>query len=136
MSLTQALVSAMSGLKVNQSSLALVSANVANAGTPGYVRKTVNQVAVAGNGTGIGVRISAIQRELDSYVQTQLRTENSGASYATTRADMFTRLQNVYGTPGADGSLDSVFNNFNQSLQVLSSSPGDQAAQGAVVSSA
>ncbi len=136
MSLTQALVSAMSGLKVNQSSLALVSANVANAGTPGYVRKTVNQVAVAGNGTGIGVRISAIQRELDSYVQTQLRTENSGASYATTRADMFTRLQNVYGTPGADGSLESVFNNFNQSLQVLSSSPGDQAAQGAVVSSA
>mgnify|MGYP000424454107 CR=1 FL=1 len=64
MSLSQALVSAISGLKVNQSSLALVAANVSNAETPGYVRKTVIQVAVSGNNTGIGVRISAIQRDL------------------------------------------------------------------------
>jgi flagellar hook-associated protein 1 FlgK len=136
MSLTQALVSAISGLKVNQSSLALVSANVANAGTPGYVRKTVSQVSVAGNGTGIGVRISSIQRELDNYVQRQLRTENSGASYATTRADMFTRLQNVYGDPGTDATLESVFNKFSDSLQALSSSPDDPAARGSVVCAA
>lgn len=136
MSLTQALVSAIAGLKVNQSSLALVSANVANAGTAGYVRKTVNQVSVSGSGTGIGVRISEIQRELDSYVQKQLRTENSGASYATARANMYTRLQNVYGDPGSDATLETVFNNFNDSLQALSSSPDDPAARGAVVSAA
>ena len=65
MSLTQALSAAIAGLKVNQTGLALVAANVANADTPGYVRKTVNQVAVAGNDTGISVHISAIQRELD-----------------------------------------------------------------------
>ncbi|MBI1204659.1 MAG: flagellar hook-associated protein FlgK [Rhodopseudomonas sp.] len=136
MSLSQALNSAVAGLKVNQSSLALVSANVANAGTAGYVRKTVNQVSVAGNGTGVSVRISAIQRELDTYVQKQLRTENAGASYATTRADMFSRLQDVYGAPGSDSALETVFNNFTQSLQGLSSSPDDAAAQGAVVSAA
>ena len=136
MSLSQALNSAVAGLKVNQSSLALVSANVANAGTAGYVRKTVNQVSVAGNGTGVSVRISAIQRELDTYVQKQLRTENSGASYATTRADMYSRLQDVYGTPGSDSALETVFNNFTQSLQGLSSSPADAAAQGSVVSAA
>jgi flagellar hook-associated protein 1 FlgK len=136
MSLSQALASAIGGLKVNQSSLALVSANVANAGTAGYVRKTVNQVATAASGTGVSVRISAIQRELDSYVQKQLRVENSGASYATTRADMFARLQNVYGDPGSDASLETVFNNFTESLQALSSSPDDPAARGAVVSSA
>ena len=88
MSLTQALSAAISGLKVNQSGLALVAANVANADTPGYVRKTVNQVATAGNNTGISVSISAIQRELDTYVQRQLRVENSGASYADTRAQI------------------------------------------------
>ena len=45
MSLSQALAAAISGLRVNQTSLTLVAANVANAGTPGYVRKTVDQVA-------------------------------------------------------------------------------------------
>lgn len=136
MSLSQALVSAMSGLKVNQASLALVSANVANADTPGYIRKTVNQVAVAGNNTGIGVRVSAIQRELDTYVQRQLRVENSGASYASTRADFYTRLQTVYGTPGSDSALETVYNQFTTALQALSTSPDDTAARSSVISTA
>lgn len=134
MSLTQALVSAISGLKVNQSSIAMVSANVANAGTAGYVRKTVNQVSVAGTDTGIGVRISAIQRELDTYVQSQLRVENAGANYATTRANMLNRLQGVYGTPGSNASLETIYNNFTSALQALSSSPDNSAAQSQVVS--
>src|SRR5664280_2941181 len=108
MSLSQALSAAIAGLKVNQSSLALVAANVANADTPGYVRKTVNQVAVAGNNTGISVNISAIQRELDTYVQRQLRVENSGASYADMRAQMYQQLQDVYGQPGSSNTLESV----------------------------
>lgn len=129
MSLTQALVSAISGLKANQSSLALVSANVANAGTPGYVRKTATQVAVAGNSTGIGVRVSSIQREFDSYVLSQMRTENAGASYATTRSNILNQLQTVYGDPGSQSSLETVFNNFTSALQALSSSPDDIAAR-------
>lgn len=136
MSLTQALSAAIAGLKVNQSSLALVAANVANADTPGYVRKTVNQVAVAGNNTGISVNISAITRELDAYVQRQLRVENSGASYADTRAQMYQQLQGVYGQPGSDNTLESVYNNFTTSLQALSSSPDDPAARSSVISTA
>ena len=61
MSLSQALATAISGLRANQAGLSLVAANVANADTPGYVRKTVNQVAIAGNGTGIGVQVSRDQ---------------------------------------------------------------------------
>lgn len=136
MSLSQALVSAMSGLKVNQQSLALVAANVANADTPGYIRKTVNQVAIAGNNTGIGVRVSAIQRELDTYVQRQLRIENSGATYASTRADFYNRLQTIYGTPGSATALDTIYNNFTDALQALSTSPDDTAARSSVISTA
>ena len=136
MSLSQALVSAISGLKVNQSGLALVAANVANADTPGYVRKTVNQVATAGNNTGIGVRVSAIQRELDHYVQRQLRVENSGASYADTRAQFYQRLQDIYGQPGSDNALETVYNNFTSALQALSTSPDDGAARSSVISTA
>lgn len=136
MSLTQALSAAISGLRVNQSGLSLVAANVANADTPGYVRKTVAQVATAGNNTGISVRMSGIQRELDSYVQRQLRVENSGASYATTRAQVLNQLQDVYGQPGSNNTLESVYNTFTNALQTLSSSPDDSAARSAVLSAA
>jgi flagellar hook-associated protein 1 FlgK len=136
MSLTQALSAAIAGLKANQSALTLVASNVANADTPGYVRKSVNQVATAGNNTGIGVQVTSVQRELDTYVQKQLRTENAGASYADTLSDMYSRLQDVYGTPGSDAALESVYNNFTSALQSLSTSPDDPAAQGAVISTA
>lgn len=136
MSLSQALSVAISGLKVNQSGLALVAANVANADTPGYVRKTVTQVAQSGNGTGISVRMSGVQRELDTYVQSQLRTENSGASYATTRSTALDQLQDVYGTPGSANTLESVYNTFTNALQALQASPDDSAAKSAVLSAA
>jgi flagellar hook-associated protein 1 FlgK len=136
MSLTQALSAAISGLKVNQSGLALVAANVANADTPGYVRKIVNQVAVAGNDTGISVNISAIQRVLDSYVQRQLRVENSGAAYADKRAELYQQLQDIYGQPGSANTLETVYNNFTNALQALTTSPDDVAARSSVISAA
>ncbi|HEY4139941.1 MAG TPA: flagellar hook-associated protein FlgK [Pseudolabrys sp.] len=136
MSLSQALSAAISGLQVNQAGLALVAANVANADTPGYIRKTVTQVATAGNGTGISVYMSGVQRELDTYIQSQLRTENSGASYATTRSQALDQLQDVYGTPGSANTLESVYNTFTNSLQALQSSPDDSAARSAVISAA
>src|SRR6185312_3016622 len=136
MSLSQALSAAISGLNVSQSSLALVAANVANADTPGYVRKTVDQVATAGNGTGIGVRISTVQRQLDQYVQQQLRVENAGASYATTLSQFYDRLQGVFGSPGTANTLESGYNNFTSALQALSTSPDDAAARSSVISAA
>lgn len=136
MSLSQALISSIAGLNTTQANLALVSSNVANAGTPGYVRKTGNQVATAANGTAVGVRTVSVQRELDTYVQKQLRTENAGASYADIRAQFYSQLQSVYGTPGSDTALDTVFNNFTSAVQTLASSPDDASAQAGVVGTA
>jgi len=135
MSLTQALSSALSGLQVTQANIAMVAANVANADTPGYTRKVVNQVATGAN-TSIGVRVSDIQRQLDLYIQKQLRTENAGASYADTRARMYSQLQDIYGQPGADTSLEASYNSFTSSLQALSTSPADPGARTAVINSA
>ena len=135
MSLTQALSSALSGLQVNQAGIALVAANVANADTPGYTRKTMDQVAT-GTSTSIGVRVSDIQRQIDLYIQRQLRIENSGASYADTRARMYSQLQEIYGQPGSDTSLEGVYNRFTTALQVLSTSPDDPGARTSVVNSA
>jgi flagellar hook-associated protein 1 len=136
MSLTQSLATALSGLQVNQARIAIVSSNVANADTPGYVRKTVQQVPTIGNGSDIGVRMADVQRTLDQYVQRQLRNENSGATYADTRAAMYSQLQDVYGQPGADNSLDTIYNNFTSALQALSTSPDDPAARSSALSAA
>lgn len=136
MSLAQALATAASGLRVTQAGLAVVAGNVANAQTPGYVRKTMDQVAVAGGGVGSGVRVSAINRELDLYIQRQLRTETSGGSYADLRAQFYDRLQQVYGDPGSATSLETVFNNLTTSLQALQTSPESSSARSDVLNKA
>jgi flagellar hook-associated protein 1 len=136
MSLSQALAAAVSGLHASQTGLALVAANVANADTPGYVRKTPTLVTTAAGDFGVGVQVAAVNRELDAQVQRQLRIESSGASYADLRAQFYQRLQSFYGSPGADGTLETVFNNFTSALQALSTSPDSGAARSTVLNSA
>src|SRR5262249_48325623 len=116
MSLSQALATAVTGLRASQAGLSLVAGNVANAETPGYVRKTAAQVETAVGDFGIGVRVDAINRVLDQYVQRQLQVETSGASYADLRAQFYDRLQGVYGAPGSDSALETTFNNFLTTL--------------------
>ena len=136
MGLSQALSTAMSGLRATQASLALVSSNVANAETPGYVKKTVNQVAGTTGEFGSSVLINGVNRQLDQYLQTQLRTETSGASYADVRSSYLANLQNVYGNPDESGTIESAFNNLLTAFQGLSTSPDSQSARIGAVSAA
>jgi flagellar hook-associated protein 1 FlgK len=136
MSLSQALYTAMSGLRATQASLALVSSNVANAETPGYVRKTVNQIAGVTGDFGSSVRINGVNRELDQYLQTQIRTETSGAAYADVRSTFLTNLQTVYGNPDSTGTIEDAFNALTTAVQGLSTSPDSQSARIGVVNAA
>jgi|SoiMethySBSTD1v2_1073268.scaffolds.fasta_scaffold61270_2 flagellar hook-associated protein 1 FlgK len=129
MGLGQALTSAVSGLRVTQSSLSIVSGNISNAETPGYVRKSVTQVAAASANITIGVRLSAVNRELDTYLQAQLRTESSGGTYAGTLADYYARLQAVFGQPGASNALATKLNDLTGAAQTLSTSPDSSSAR-------
>jgi flagellar hook-associated protein 1 FlgK len=134
MSLSQALSTSTAGLRTTQSALALIASNVANAETPGYVRKTLVQSTTAAGTNGVGVRVASINRELDIYLQRQLRTEAAGGSYANLRADFYKRLQSIYGTPGGNAALETTFNNFTNALQALATSPDAAAARSAVIS--
>ncbi|MGB9367929.1 MAG: flagellar hook-associated protein FlgK [Xanthobacteraceae bacterium] len=136
MGLGQALSAAVSGLRVTQSNLALVASNIANAETPGYVRKSASQVANASGDVTIGVRLSSIGRELDQYLQRQLRTEAAGGGYASTRADYFQRLQGILGQPGDNNALETVFNGFVTALQSLATSPDSGATRYGVLTAA
>src|SRR5665213_82316 len=136
MGLSSALATAMSGLRANQAALSIVSGNVANAQTPGYVTQTPNQIEVATGTSGTSVDVTGVSRQLDLYVQSQLRTETAGSGYADQMSNILGQLQNVYGTPGGDGTLENTYNNFTSALQALSTSQGSESAQTAALGAA
>src|SRR6266849_3346657 len=74
MSLGSALAIAMSGLRANQAALAIVSSNIANAQTPGYVTQRINQVETLTGDTGASVSVTGVNRELDQFIQAPLRS--------------------------------------------------------------
>jgi flagellar hook-associated protein 1 FlgK len=136
MGLSSALASAMSGLRANQAALSIVSSNVANSQTPGYVAQTPNQIEVVNGGFGATAMTNGVSRELDTFVQNQLRTETGGSGYADQMANILKQLQNVYGSPGNDGTLETALNNFTSALQALSTSAGSSSAQTVAVGAA
>src|ERR1700761_706141 len=136
MGLSSALATAMSGISANQAALSIISSNVANVNTPGYVDQKTNQIEAASGGTGSSVVVTGVSRQLDLFVQNQLRTETSGGAYADQISNILSQLQSVYGTPGGDGTLETALSNFTTALQSLSNNPGDSSAQGVALSAA
>ncbi|MGY3451231.1 flagellar hook-associated protein FlgK [Bradyrhizobium sp. USDA 4353] len=136
MGLSSALATAMSGLRSTQAALSIISSNVANANTPGYVAQNPNQIEVASGGFGSTVMTTGVNRQLDLFVQNQLRTETSGGAYANQMANILTQLQSVYGTPGGSGTIETALNNFTTALQSLSNNPSNQSAQSVALSAA
>src|SRR5215475_7499406 len=136
MGLSSSLATAMAGIRANQAALSIISSNVANANTPGYVTQNPNQIEVASGTTGSSVMVTGVNRTLDLFVQNQLRTETSGGAYADQISNILSQLQSVYGTPGGEGTLETSLSNFTTALQSLSNNPGDSSAQAVALSAA
>lgn len=136
MGLGTALSSALSGIRATQVGIGVVATNVANAETPGYSRKTLSLETALAGGSGIGVRVANVNRELDIYVQRQLRTELAGANYIDIIAQVRQQIDRMYGEPGAASALDTIVNGFTNSLQALSADPQSVSTRQAVVNAA
>jgi flagellar hook-associated protein 1 len=136
MSLGSALAIAMSGLRANQAALSIVSSNVSNAQTPGYVSQGVIQVETQTADAGASVSVTGVNRTLNQFVQSQLRTETAGGAYADQIASVLTQLQSVYGTPGSAGTLENAYSNFTTALQSLSTTSGSASSQITAVTAA
>ena len=136
MGLSSSLATAMAGIRANQAALSIISSNVANANTPGYVDQSPTQIEVASGTTGSSVMVTGVNRQLDTFVQNQLRTETSGGAYADQISNILSQLQSVYGTPGGEGTLETSLSNFTTALQSLSNNPSDSSAQAVALSAA
>ncbi|MHA1523036.1 MAG: flagellar hook-associated protein FlgK [Alphaproteobacteria bacterium] len=123
MGLSGALFAANSGLSATSASLDLVARNIANADTPGYTRKSFEQVPVAVAGQTTGVRTSQITRAVDNLLLGQVRTGLSAQGRTGALSGLLSQLDQLFGAPGAAGSLDATYNNFVDALRDLADSP-------------
>jgi flagellar hook-associated protein 1 FlgK len=124
MGLFSSLHNAVSGLTVNQTQMSLVSRNIANAGTVGYTRRVLNVKETSALGITSGaVQQVSVDRLLDELLQKQLRTEAAGAAYTSVRADYLKRVDSLFGEPGSEVGLNTIFGNFSTSVQQLAADP-------------
>jgi flagellar hook-associated protein 1 FlgK len=136
MSMSTAMLSALSGLRAAQSGLDIVANNVSNAGTPGYTRKAQENKANVVGVDAIGVQRGEVTRILDRLIQRQMWTEGAGGTYTATKSEYHSRLDALFGTPGSTTSLDGIFNGFTNALQKLAASPDSSTARTEVLSAA
>lgn len=131
-----ALGTALSGIQATRSQIDVVAVNISNAETPGYTRKSVSQTTILAGDQAIGVQTGELNRQLDTLLQRQIRSELSATGNVDIVASYNDRLNQLLGQPGSPSSFDSLVNTFGTSLSTLSDDPSSFTAQQAVLSDA
>ncbi len=135
MGLVSSLSNAVSGLRVNQDSLAVVSRNIANSGTPGYHRQTLSVIDHHDTGSSYA-RSLGVQRAFNQSLQTYYTRQVSDTASTSVQARYLDELQTYLGKPGSAGSLDTVFQDLQNQLQALATSPDNHTARAQALASA
>ena len=132
MSLNSIMNIATSGMNAAQTHLRVVSDNVSNVNTPGYVRKIADQQSWTSQGVGSGVEIARIRLATDRFLQAASLNASADAGRQTVRYELYDRIQSMFGDPGAGSGffaqIDSVFSAFAASAEDATSGPRRQEA--------
>ncbi len=109
--------------------------NIANASTPGYVRREAMLQEAGTNGTsgfiGQGVNVAQIQRVYDEFLVRESNANRSGAAQDTARSDGLNRLDNLFGNP--ETGMGAAYDSLVASFADVTAHPGDSSARGAVL---
>jgi flagellar hook-associated protein 1 FlgK len=114
-SLSSIMNSAASGLIANQTALRVVSDNVSNVNTPGYVRKIVDLQPI-GVGDAGGVQVGVISRVIDRFLQQAALSAAADSGSAGAQAELLDRAQSLFGDPSSD---DAFFNQLDKVFQAF-----------------
>lgn len=132
MSLTSILNIANSGLQTAQTQLRIVSDNVSNVNTPGYVRKIGDQVSLTSQGVGTGVEVSRVRLATDRFLQAASLSAGAESSRQGVRYELYDRIQSLFGDPGGDtgffSQIDEIFSAFAVAAEDPVSAPRRQEA--------
>ena len=123
-------------LSAQQAGLNVTGENVSNVNTPGYVQRTVvlqsNAVGPSSDG---GVTVQSIQRDFDSFTNSQVLVQQGLSSAADSRSEALSAAQNVV-APTGGSSIGDQLTSFFSSVQALSATPSDPSARSSVLQQA
>lgn len=140
MDLISSLSIATSGLNAVTSEYAVVSNNVANSSTSGYVSETATLYSDVVSGQGNGVRVGATQLNINTALESSLYTQNAKVAAYTAMSDSLAAVSSVQGSTSADSgstaTLADELGNVQTALTSLTSTPQSSAAQSTVISDA
>lgn len=134
MSLDAALNAAISGLRVNQAHVQLVSSNVAHANDPAYSKKTLARESVLlGNDQAGSVSIAGYEAAVSASLRRQFESLTSTNGLTGTQQEYLSRIQDLLGASSDNAALPQLFNQFTAAWQTLQSQPESAAAQQQVI---
>lgn len=125
MSLNNIISTSLSGLFTNQQAIRVTSNNIANVNTENYARVRVNTEANVVQGVSAGVNIGSIERVVDQFLETALRTSVSNTEEFSAQREFHDRFQGILGDPASDSSLSARLDQFFNSIADLTLNPAD-----------
>jgi flagellar hook-associated protein 1 len=137
MSLFSALQVSSNALRVNQLGLQVVSNNIANANTPGYIRQEMIQSASVGyrlgsSIVGQGVQAVGVQQRVDEYLLQSLRDVQSQIAAGDGVEEANSRLESALSELG-NNDISSRMSRFSNALQDVANQPGSAAIRSLAV---
>lgn len=131
-----------SGLRGAQNGLNILSNNLANIATPGYVRRRViyeddvynsfERVAVSKQQTGMGVNIGDVIHARDFFLDQSYRKESSRASFYTTGYDAALEVQTQLQETNGEAFKDAIADLYGAFAE-YAKAPGDTVNQNLVI---
>ncbi len=113
MSLTSIMNIGVSGLQTAQEQLKVVSDNITNVNTPGYIRKIANQQTLVSGTQTSGVTAGAITVAADKYLEQAQFTATSASASADASYNLLDQIQSEFGDLTDSNGL------FNQAASTL-----------------
>lgn len=125
MSLNNIISTSLSGLFTNQQAIRVTANNISNVNTENYARVRVNTEAAVVQGTSAGVNVASIERVVDEFLETALRTSVSNTEEYSAQREFHDRFQGILGDPASDSSLAARLDQFYGSISDLTLNPAD-----------
>ena len=132
MSLNSALSASLSGLAASARRAEIVSSNIANAQTPGYVRRQVELAPTGPESGRAGVHVVAVTRPQDHGLLAMRRLADAAAAGAEVTAGFLKTAEAAFGSPDDPSALSSRLSKLESALITASAQPGNEARLTAV----
>ena len=136
MSMTSSLSNALSGLQAASRAADLISSNVANALTEGYGRRTLEVSSRMLDGSGGGVTVDGVRRQVDAAVLADRRAADSILAASSVNESFLAGLESAIGQPGDGDSLSGRVSGLETALIAAASLPESNARLGNVLRAA